>query len=559
MKTRIGVGCALLALGAAESDAAVRIEIEPIALTGAEAPGAPPGALFSALNTPLVSGSGKVAFQGFLEAGPGGVPSTTEGIWGPDASGDLTMLVWEGSPGDAPPPPPLPTDARFHIAITPAMNLAGQILVNGSSPDVPDSYGLWAFEDGAGTPLLLYGDEAPGIAGGVFGLPPYQPGFNDNGEIAFAAALLVGPGGVESFNDWGLWGPDGSGGLALIAREGTQVSGADPGVYFASFGGVPLNDAGQLAFKAWLGRPFGDPTKDFTIWAPDGAGGVSEVARVGEQAPGAPPGAVFFVDDFHGFSPLVLDGAGGIAFSGFTTEGQGIWRSEPDGQLAVLAFEGEPAPGGPPGSVFAAFSSPLLSKAGGIVFEGSLSVGIAGVTEEDDEGIWGPDGAGGITMLVREGDAAPGGPGEFANFLGPGLDEADNVVFGATLRGAGIDAVHDMGIFWRDAGGWLRAVVREGQILEVAPGDQREVTLLQAYTGSPDLQSGRRGFNDARQVAFEANLTGDDEGVFVATVPEPSRRLAAAVLFALWQLRRRLRGRTGSSTACAGGSWTVYG
>jgi hypothetical protein len=99
------------------------------------------------------------------------------------------------------------------------------------------------------------------------------------------------------------------------------------------------------------------------------------------------------------------------------------------------------------------------------------------------------------------------------------------------------------GIWAQDANGQLTLVARVGDILEIAPGDLREILSMSGGVGE-------RFISDSGQVAFRAILQ-DGTGIFisnrVATIPEPgSHTLFAPVLvgFARFaRFRRRLTPR----------------
>ena len=103
--------------------------------------------------------------------------------------------------------------------------------------------------------VALTGDPAPGTPLDVdFSLFFGDPVIDGAGHSAFMARL-TGP-DVGATNDDGLWS-EGSGSLALLAREGNQAPGLQPGVLFApcnvEFLCPPvMNDVGDTAFRISL-------------------------------------------------------------------------------------------------------------------------------------------------------------------------------------------------------------------------------------------------------------------------------------------------------------------
>ena len=73
--------------------------------------------------------------------------------------------------------------------------------------------------------------------------------------------------------------------------------------------------------------------------------------------------------------------------------------------------------------------------------------------------------------------------------------------------------------------------VREGELFDVGGGDLRVIDRLSFSSGS--------GFNDARQVAFQASFTDGSNGVFVTLVPEPGCGAVVAAAVACTALLQR--------------------
>jgi hypothetical protein len=77
----------------------------------------------------------------------------------------------------------------------------------------------------------------------------------------------------------------------------------------------------------------------------------------------------------------------------------------------------------------------------------------------------------------------------------------------------------------------LQLIAREGDLLEIAPGDSRTVNLLYFLSRVPGtLPTGNSdgrpsAFNNLVQLAFQASFTDGSQGIFVSNrvaVPEPS-------------------------------------
>jgi uncharacterized protein YjbI with pentapeptide repeats len=391
----------------------------------------------------------------------------------------------------------------------PVINNAGQVAFRanlaGSGIDATNNQGIWS--EGAGSLAMVArtGNMAPGVPGGVnfglnYALELFEPVLNNAGQTAFYGGLTDGT--------VGLWS-EGSGNLAIVARDGTPAPGTSDGVNLSFavlrdfFPGLPkLNDAGQVAFLANVTGAGIDNTNDWGVWS-ERTGGLGLVARSGNPAPGTPDGVNF--DSF--FFQSGFNNAGQSALFAFVTgEGvdpsndQGIWSEGPGG-LALVARSGMPAPGTPSGVNFRdfIFATVAFNSMGRTTFKGFLTG--EGVDDSNDEGIW-SESSGTLALVARRGSPAPGTPSgvnfdEFA--VRPALCDAGQSAFSATLTGTGVTSANSQGI-------WL--------------GDDEELTLV-ARTGNqaPGTPAGvkfsnlgRQTVNSAGQIAFRAGLTGAGVG-----------------------------------------------
>src|SRR5258706_157253 len=140
-------------------------------------------------------------------------------------------------------------------------------------------------------------------------------------------------------------------------------------------------------------------------------GAVQIAAREASAAPGV-PGATFnpnldapFITDTGdvGFIGVLNSGTGGVTLANDI----GIWVGPP-GSLQIAAREGDPAPDAPAGAIFASIFTPFSASSGSFVaFNASMVIGSGGVTVDNNEGIWAGV-PGGVQLVQREGDQAPG-------------------------------------------------------------------------------------------------------------------------------------------------------
>lgn len=507
-----------------------------------------------------VNADGQVAFYANL-TGVGIDVSNQVGIWS-EGSGSLGLVARRGNQA-----PGTPFGVKLAALSHPVLNDVGQSAFRGSltgpSTDATNLIGIWSEGSGSLNLVARAGDHAPGTLGGIsflgerdlgggfadFGM--YEPVFNAAGKTAFSA-YLTGP-GIDETNDLGIWS-EGSGSLALVAREGNQAPGTPFGVKFGGLSDTPvLNSAGSTAFRGRVVGPGVDSTNENGIWAENrpGAIGLGLVVRDGEAAPGTPLGV-----NFSSFFPPVINDAGEIAFTGNltgpgvdSTNDQGVW-SEGSGPMSLVARAGNPAPGTPFGIDFAFFRHVVINAEGKTAFRGLLTG--PGIDTSNREGIW-SDASGSLTLIARESVAAPGtAPGvNFGelNNARPILNALGKVAFYGNLTGPGIDpSSNDGGIWAQDASGILQLIVREGDLFDVSndPGDpdMRTIDLL-FFDGRTGLEDGRSGgFNDLGQVAFFAKFTDGSTGAFVTEVvvliPEPSS-VWLVVTACVGLLRRRSR------------------
>jgi hypothetical protein len=249
-------------------------------------------------NDPVISPAGQTVFRGFV-TGPGVTESSLNGLWSYRSSAGLELLVRAGEvvtgmegtrylsfPG-------VPTinaagDTAFlafvghdheHVEDIPGGNAAD---LNG--PEI--ELGLWLRRSsGELSKVFAIGDHAPGIEGVVQFADTFDPVMNAASRVAFVAA--VDGEGVENANEMGLWSnatsPDGS--LHLIARQGDQAPGREPGFVFGVFLEPSLNADGQTAFMASGFREVNGLITEnaFGIWGQDRVGRLRLVASVGDM------------------------------------------------------------------------------------------------------------------------------------------------------------------------------------------------------------------------------------------------------------------------------------
>lgn len=486
---------------------ALAVQYRTVALTGTQASGVPDGVVYSDLSAAIgFNHLGQAAFQGTL-IGPGITDTNDTGVWS-EGNGGLHLVLREDDPV-----PNSPAGVTFGRPFPPAFNDPGQTAWQGRTlePDgSPLNTGVWSEGTGTLAPVAELGLQVPGMDPGVVFNQFGARNLIDNTGQTALAATVVGP-GVDDTNNRVLWrGAGGSG--VVLTRKGENAPGTEAGVNFSDFHNPHIKGAGHLAVQAILTGPGVDSTNDTGLWTADATGNINLVARIGSLAPGTDPGVRFDV-----FGPsFQLNDIGRLALQAElqgagvdSTNNTALWAQDAGG-LNLLAREGTQAPGLDPGIKLGDISTGISFNNAGAVGFHSLIIG-PGVDATNDSTLWVAD-ADTLTLIARTGDPAPDtNPGTvFDSLIAPTVNNAGQLAFSGTLSGAGIDDSNDRGI-WAQLGHGLELIAREGDLLDVGAGDTRTIDLL-----------GVGQLNDLGQTLFYASFTDGSEGIFVATVPEPT-------------------------------------
>ena len=470
------------------------IDIRAVALTGGTAPDMPPGTTFTLLTNgsyPVISNSGRVAFQGNV-IGFEPAPFVASGIW-TDTNGDLSLVVLDGqhAPGTG-------VEINFQNLGRPQLDAAGHVSfdagLTGPGIDLNNNSGVWSDAGGSIELVAREGAQAPGYADGVtfHYLAEYRT--NTSGQTMLSARV-AGP-GIDFSNDSAIWIHDAGtltlhqpGGDAPIhtlfpgygppvsVMTGDVAPGITPAVEFMRIEKPVTNSAGQVVFQSFLAEPGSGTSSTTSIWLEDG-GILRNIARAGQQAPGVEPGGNF--------------------------------------------------------NILSQFNYSLNANAQ-VAFKADM-VG-PGIHGENRRGIW-IDTDGDLELAVRSGTQAPGTPSgiDFYSFEAIGLNDQGTLAFGGTLTGVGVDSTNDQGI-WLNVDGVLKLIAREGDALEVAPGDIRTISTLR-FDPTNDDNGVYSGLNDQGHLTFTATFSDGSSGIFVAT-PEPTNAGLCLVATSGYLLKRR--------------------
>ncbi len=395
--------------------------------------------------------------------------------------------------------------------------------------------GLWVENDGIMSLVALEGQQAIGAEAGINYKRISIPQLDAVGHVSFMASVM-GP-GIDNSNNTGIWSDTGAG-LELITRRGMQAPGEAEGVLIEQLNFFRTNGAGQTMVDSRLIGPGIDLDNRYRTWIHESgmltqyqpgidpplhelfvAMGPELEVQSGDPAPGFIPAKEFLGPDS---SRTVTNHTGQRLFHSFladpgaaSSSTGSIWLEDDNG-LRLIAYEGQQVQGMEVGTMYD-YLNPFfsLNTHGHVAFRANIQ----GPDLQSNRGIW-IDREGVLEMVADAQTHAPGtGLGvNFAIFEALGLNDRGAVVFGAQLQGLGVDDTNDRGIWLYDHGD-LELIVREGNQLEVAPGDLRTIDSFQFDPTNED-NGYLSGFNDHNCLAFTATFTDGTTGVFVAT-PEP--------------------------------------
>jgi hypothetical protein len=399
---------------------------------------------YDVFDRPVVLNTTGQFLFGTALVGAGVTTSNDIALWLRNTNGTLTLVARKGDP--APGWPGTPHFASFFSRYD--LNDSGQIAFTGEIDLVPGQGGIW-LRDSAGAVSLAvrFGDPAPCTASSFLSFE--QPELASSGVMFFEAYV----------SGFGVWSRDNAGTISCVAYKGMPA----PGIPGASLGKATsstplmrkkLNRAGEMALFSIVSGAAVTDANDHAIWFRDTGGNLTLVAREGDPAPGTGAGIIFAsllgtTDEPVRDIPS-LNGAGQVAFTASlsgpgvgVSNDTGFWLWNKPGTLALIARKGDQVPGATPGTVFAGFSAATnslmnqiqLNDTGEIFFPASFSG--PDVTTANDHGLAVWSAAGGLRLVVREGDSlqVAAGDSRIINaFLEPGAPALNNkgqVVFWA--------------------------------------------------------------------------------------------------------------------------------
>jgi hypothetical protein len=205
----------------------------------------------------------------------------------------------------------------------------------------------------------------------------------------------------------------------------------------------------------------------------------------------------------------------------------GVWAGAP-GNVQLIARSGSPSPLA--GVNFATPEpNPRINDSGQVVFVTNVTG--SGVTLANNKIVWLTTPSG-TEVLARRGTQAPGTPAG-VNFnqleaVPAAINDAGQVAFTATLViGGSVTTSNDRGL-WAGEPGNLSLVAREGDVIDVDPGPGEilktiaSFSFANGYIFNTPSESASAAFNDAGQIAWQAQFTDATRAIFLTTLPDDS-------------------------------------
>lgn len=328
---------------------------------------------------------------------------------------------------------------------------------------------------------------------------------NQRGQVAFYGRVQSSD--PTLFRGQALFKDTADGRTASVFRDGDAVASFEPGVVFDSIRtltddsrDLQLNDSGQVAFVTALSGPrIGNLTP--VLFAEREGAGLTAIARVGATPPGFSPQVTFYTQLPRPTFQVQLDNNGRVAINArllgaFGAMDTAIFSDRDTSELALVAREGDQAPGVSVGGVYADNSSfsrtfdHRVNGSGRLAFQAYL----LGGASLNGEGIFSDAAGGGIQAVALGSTQAPDlAPGvQYRQFINLNLNDGGQVAFQASLTN------NSVGVFAQDRSNNVRLVAMT----------RSQAAGLPTGVQYADIGYFSVSFSDRGHVAFQARLQG---------------------------------------------------
>jgi hypothetical protein len=496
------VGC----LGIVHASLGDVYEFRTVAMTGDPAPGSFNG-VFTEFGVPSINSNGLVAFAAKTNAS-----SVTSGMWmtPPNAPNTIGFVVGKDWP--APGTPGGVTFGNFSMQEdrAPLINELGNVAIYAPLQGIGGDavHGLFRRIDGTVTKVLIPGDQAPGASAGTVIKALEYPSFNNQNLMAFRAQFegtgVVG--GVNDIAQYIHW----FGGLTMVHRGGWSAPGM-PGTTFGnSFSfRAQIADNGRTSIQCPMIEDGQETTSHWTGWP----AALEMLARGGDLSPVGLPygGANTFsggtvTQDGMVFARQVINGGSGYS---------GLWYHNGQWTEAV-AYSSGPGPIGAYTTIYP--ESAMAAANGTTVFRAKFNQPV-----NSDTAIVRKTPGQAPVVVVRENDPVyPWGTIQFDDLGNQNKVMNDNIgrtYIIAKVRGPGVNAGNDEGMWVREPNGDWHFVIRRGQYMALEDGVFRIVDTFAVLPGY-GMESGfRPGVNNNGDIAMRINFTDGVSAIVVAELP----------------------------------------
>ena len=182
--------------------------LKPVVLTRTQAPGTPEGTQFFSVGSPVINSVGRISFWAALTGGDVST-ANNEGIWSEAGhSGEVLLLARKGSHAAG-----TPTGTTYYAFDPPVINSAGQTAflstLSGTGVNFTNDLGIWGTAPSGTVQLVVRSGDLLEVAPSDFRTiqsvsfvansgneDGRRSGFNDSGQLVFAARFTDGSSGV---------------------------------------------------------------------------------------------------------------------------------------------------------------------------------------------------------------------------------------------------------------------------------------------------------------------------------------------------------------------------
>lgn len=509
----------------ASSAGASPFEVRQLAVLGQQVPGMEPGVVWEYLAAPTIRDG-----QAWFRADYTGGGSTGFGVHTKDS-------LWFGAPGQLAPrarvgdtltdttvDPPVQTEVLGVQGYFPLGNGRAAFVssVQSPSPQPRSNQALTISGPDGNEAIARVQSPAPGVGPDAVYNAFGHFAIRGSGDTLIYGAEYILP---DRQRGHGLWHRR-NGQTDILVHEGATLPGR-PDLELTSMTAAPpirLNNAGNLLFEGTLG------TRDHASLIVGTRDDLAPVFEPGDAAPGLPSGTTFdttrWSGDFSGEGNILarttLEGPGIDP-----TNDQALWIGGRD-QTRLIARAGDQVPGASPGTRWSDFTIHSQRMALADNEHAAFIATTIDDTSATTTGLWAGD-ADTLRNITNIGEQAPGMPAgvEFSSFQEVYTNSRGDIVFRAQLEGIGSS------LWAMSDDGTLGLLAYAGQLIEVGPGDVREVSMVPGSGVESRTRLGENG-----ELAYVVFFTGGGRGMFHTIVPAPGT-LGLLALAGLAAVRRR--------------------